>query len=124
MASTSRWRLVLNTTIATLACAAIQASNMSQPHAGAPDAGRCLLRSSGGGSAAAQHATISQFQHAALGCIPVNLKNMPFGLGSSDSGGTGLASLGGMGDPGHGVAIESGCCRSTLPAVAGCQGRG
>ena len=48
------------------------------------------------------------FQHAAPGCSPVNLKNCQ---GRPTSGGSGPAGLGGMG--GAGVAIESGCCRST-----------
>ena len=73
----------------------------------ATDAGSCLLRSCAAVAAAAQWHSMRNFQHAAPGCGPANLKKC---LGRPDSGGKGLAGLGGMG--GLGVAIESGCCRS------------
>ncbi len=73
-------------------------------------AGHCLLRtrSSGGCRAVAQHATIFSMRRRRTGLQPgeplKNFQGRPF-IG-------GLARLGGMVK--QGVAIESGCCRSTV----------
>jgi hypothetical protein len=98
------WLLILNIRTAILACTAIQGSTMSQAHAW-----RTLRWAlSAVQQRWLQHSSTAchNFQHAAPGSSPVNLKKCQ---GMPDI--KGLAGLGGMGKPG--VAIGSGCCRST-----------